>query len=186
MRKAMSPERRAIWIFPALFLPLEQHFAGLNIEGATANGDEFWLLQRGNKGDRQNAIVRYSLTAFLDALNADEVDEIEPIGFSDFDLGEIDGIPFGFTDGAALPGGRLVFSAVAEDTDSAYTDGRCAGAALGIIDRGEVQFLQPLDHPYKIEGVSAQTNGDAIELLLVTDDDDPAISARLLSGRIAT
>jgi hypothetical protein len=171
--------------FSGLFVPLEQRFAGLNIEGATANGDEFWLLQRGNKGDRQNAIVRYSLTDFLNALNADEVDEIEPIGFSDFDLGEIDGIPFGFTDGAALPDGRLVFSAVAEDTDNAYADGRCAGAALGIIDRGEVQSL-PLDHPYKIEGVSAQTNGDAIELLLVTDDDDPAISAGLLSARIET
>jgi hypothetical protein len=155
--------------FSALFVPLEERFAGLNIEGATANGNEFWLLQRGNKGDRQNAVIRYSLVAFLDALNSDEVGEIEPIGFSDFDLGEIDGIPLGFTDGAALPDGRLVFSAV---------------AAIGIVERDEVRDLRPLDRPYKIEGVSARANDNGIDLLLVTDDDDPSIPAGLFWARI--
>lgn len=129
-------------------------------------------------------MIRYSLVAFLDALNADEVRDIEPIGFSDFDLGEIDGIPFGFTDGAALPDGRLVFSAVAEDTEDAYLDGRCVGAVLGIINSGEVRYMQPLDRPSKIEGVSARANGNAIELLLVTDDDNPDIPAGLYSGRL--
>jgi hypothetical protein len=170
--------------FSALFVPLEERFAGLNIEGATANGNEFWLLQRGNKGDRQNAVIRYSLVAFLDALNSDEVGEIEPIGFSDFDLGEIDGIPLGFTDGAALPDGRLVFSAVAEDTENPYLDGRCAGAAIGIVERDEVRDLRPLDRPYKIEGVSARANDNGIDLLLVTDDDDPSIPAGLFWARI--
>jgi hypothetical protein len=170
--------------FSALLMPLEERFAGLNIEGATANRDEFWLLQRGNKGDRQNAVIRYSLEAFLAALNTDIIGAIEPIGFVDFDLGMGGDIPLGFTDGAALPDGRLVFSAVAEDTDNAYADGRCAGAALGIIEHGKVQDLRQLDRPYKIEGVHAQANGNAIELLLVTDDDDPDAPAGLFSARL--
>jgi hypothetical protein len=84
-----------------------------------------------------------------------------------------------------LPGGEIVFSAVAEDTDDAYHDGACVGAAIGIIDEnGCMRSLQRLDQPYKVEGINARLNGNRLDLLLVTDADDPAIPAMLLSGLI--
>lgn len=101
------------------------------------------------------------------------------------DLGEIDGIALCFTDGAALPGGAMVFTAVAEDTDDGFFDGPCAGAALGMLGPdGNLRFLDRLDRPHKIEGVDAQVDGNAIRLLLVTDADDASVPAALYSASI--
>ncbi len=171
--------------FSSMLTLLDREFDALNIEGAIVTGQEFWLLQRGNKSGR-NAVIRYALAPILAALTQGEeqISAIEPLAISEIDIADIDGIPLGFTDGASLPYGRVVFSAVAEDTDDAYADGRCAGAALGILDDGGVQALQPLDRPWKVEGVSAQAHAGAIDLLLVTDDDDAAIPAGLFSARL--
>jgi hypothetical protein len=57
-----------------------------------------------------------------------------PSSIDRLDLGFIQGVPFCFTDAAALPNGNMVFSAVAEDTADAYRDGFCIGAAIGMID----------------------------------------------------
>ena len=52
----------------------------------------------------------------------------------EYDLGQVDGIAFGFTDATALPeGGGWLFSAVAEDTDNAFDDGACSGVAIGVV-----------------------------------------------------
>ena len=80
----------------------------------------------------------------------------------------------------------MVFTAVAEDTDDAYNDGPCAGAAIGIVDNdGHLRCLRRLDRPYKVEGVDARVDGDVIRLLLVTDADDADIPASLFSATIA-
>ncbi len=170
--------------FSELFALLDGRFAALNIEGAVVAGDEFCLLQRGNKTINRNAIIRYRLSAILAALRDGRIGAIEPLAVEDFDLGNVGGVPFSFTDGAALPDGRIVFSAVAEDTENSYEDGRCVGAALGVIDRGRLVFVRPLERPHKIEGLNARLDGKSIELLLVTDDDDPAIPAALYSATL--
>jgi len=166
-----------------IFAPIDAAFSAPNIEGAVIVGDEMRLFQRGNKGDCTNAIVRFSLPSFLDALTLKRTDALKPIAVDTIYLGDCHGIPLSFTDAAALPNGDVVFTAVAEDTDDTYNDGPCAAAAVGIVDdKGQLRRLLRLDAPLKIEGVEARLDGDAISLLLVTDADDPGIPAALFTA----
>lgn len=166
-----------------MFEGLDRHFPALNIEGAVAVGGELRLLQRANKRHPRNAIVRYPLAPALDALQNGAA--IEPSGIDAIDLGAIDGVPLSLTDGAGLPDGRMVFTAVAEDTEDSYNDGACLGAAIGIAARdGTVTFLDRIDGRHKIEGVSTRIDGTIVRLLLVSDADDPAIPATLFSATI--
>ena len=101
------------------------------------------------------------------------------------DLGSVCGIPLGFSDATALDDGSILFAAIAEDTDDAYADGPCAGAAIGLIDRqGELLWITHVAGGAKIEGIHAETRGTAAELLLVTDADNPEIAAILYSARL--
>lgn len=166
-----------------MFSVLEGRFTALNIEGAVVIGEELCLLQRGNRRSVQNAVIRFQLSALLDALGSGLA--IVPSAIHGIDLGEINGVPLSFTDAAALPNGEFVFAAVAEDTEDSYNDGPCTGAAIGIADReGRLRCLYQLDRPHKIEGVDARVEGDVIRLLLVTDADDVAIPACLYSATI--
>jgi hypothetical protein len=169
--------------FSDMFAALENRIPALNIEGATVSGDEFWLLQRGNTTHPDNALVRFHLSSVLDAIaSGAAVGAIPPMGIDLVPIERIDGVPLTFTDGASLPGGGMVFSAVAEDTADTYNDGACIGTALGIVDRnGRLRFLERLAGCHKIEGVAATVNGTAIELMLVTDADDASIPASLFT-----
>jgi hypothetical protein len=102
---------------------LDREVAGLNIEGAVVSGTELRLFQRGNKRNSENAIIRFQLSTFLDALTSGQTAAIAPLAIKTFDLGQVDGIPLCFTDGAAPPDGRMVFTAVAEGVDDNYNDG---------------------------------------------------------------
>ena len=155
----------------------------LNIEGAVVLNDEMWLLQRGNKGTGRNAIVRFALDDFLEALRPDTRRQ-GPIAVEDYALGDIDGVPLSFTDATGLPDGRLIFTAVAEDTDDPYDDGRCLGSAIGLIESGKLCRVERVDEGCKIEGIHAQPDGDTIRLLLVTDADDADIPAQLLTATL--
>lgn len=166
-----------------MFASLGARFAALNIEGALVSGDELCLLQRGNRRIAQNAIIRFHLPSVLDALQSGA--PIAPSALHAFELGEAEGIPLCFTDGAALPGGDIVFSAVAEDAMDNYSDGPCAGAAVGIATRdGALRYLERLDGCHKIEGIDAKVHNDVIRLLLVTDADDADIPACLFSASL--
>ena len=167
----------------AIYAPLSRRFPALNIEGAIVIGDELWLLQRGNKTSAHSAVIRYRTSAFLAALGVDAT-EIEPLATNLFDLGSVERVPLCFTDGAALLDGRMVFSAVAENTDNPYDDGRCVGAALGIVAYDRLISVQRLDRACKVEGVHAVATGNAINLLMVTDADDPEIPAQLLRAKM--
>lgn len=162
----------------ALYQPLRERFADLNIEGAFLLGEQFVLLQRGNQGDSANALVRFAWPALrawlLDpASPAPAAEKIEIV-----QLGELGGVALGFTDGAALADGRWLFSAVAENTTDSYQDGACLGTLIGLVGLdGAVQRLAELDGRWKVEGIALDEAGD---LLLVTDADDPATAASLL------
>lgn len=166
-----------------VYRALRGEFVELNIEGATVAGDQMLLLQRGNKGDKRNAVVRFALPAFLDALGS-AAGQADILRIDQFDLGEIGDVPLSFTDGLALPDGRLMFTAAAEDTGNAFDDGGCAGSAIGLIDGNTLVRLEPFDRPCKVEGVHARMKGDTTELLLVTDADDAATPAQLLSATL--
>jgi len=162
---------------------LEGEFPALNIEGALVLGGELLLFQRGNKKNSTNAIVRFSLARFLDALGAKEPPQLLPLSTQSFDLGGIDGVPLTFTDAAGLAGGDIVFSAAAEDTDDSYNDGKCLGSALGLIAAdGALHWIRNLSQRHKIEGLDARREGSDIRVLMVSDADDIAVPAKLLAA----
>jgi hypothetical protein len=167
-----------------IFAALETQIPALNIEGAFVHGSELCLLQRGNRSAPQSGVLRYELAAFLESLESGAL--LAPRSFCALELGAIDGVTLSPTDGAILPDGDFIFSAVAEDTKDSYRDGPCVGAALGIArPDGQVRSLWRLEHPHKVEGVDASVAGDIVQLLLVTDADDPAIAAGLYSASIS-
>lgn len=169
----------------AMLVPLADAFAEVNIEGAVVVEDELRLFQRGNT-QHPNAIVRYPLAAVVDVVTGRSTDMLRPAAIDSFDLGHVDGVPLCFTDATALPGGDMVFSAVAEDTDDAFNDGACVGAAIGIVGNdGRLRLVRRLDRPYKIEGIHAELDGNRLDLLAVTDADDPDVAAALYSATIA-
>lgn len=161
-----------------LLAPLDGRFSETNIEGAAVLGDELLLFQRGNAGAANNALVAYPLAAVLRLL-ADPAAGLSAPDIRMVDLGTVDGVPLSFTDAATLDDGRIVFSAVAEDTSNAYDDGALVGAVVGVMDRaGTMLTKQPLSPTVKVEGIDARL-GDSIRLNLVTDADNPDIAASL-------
>ena len=166
-----------------IFAPLDRNFEALNIEGAVALGSELLLFQRGNKKNSANAIIRFPLAAFLEALGGKAPAPLDPLSTRTYDLGGINGVPLCFTDAAALSHGDIVFSAAAEDTDDAYTDGLSAGSALGLLGAdGACRWIRKLSYPFKIEGLDVRRDGEGVQILMVTDADDRGAPAKLLSG----
>jgi hypothetical protein len=158
----------------------------LNVEGATVCGDRMLFFQRGNKGAGINAVIAFDLREFCTRLLASVDSEIRVLDVQRYDLGNIDGIPLGFSDATALNDGTLIFAAIAEDTADAYADGRCAGAAIGRIDAsGRLEQITRLAHPAKIEGIHAEERDGRVELLLVTDADDASVPAALYAATMA-
>jgi len=181
---AVHGSPRVVDLSPVL-APLDDAFPALNIEGAVVSGGELRLFQRGNKRHAENAVIGFQLSDLLATFGSRHTDPITPSAVDRYDLGHVDGVPFGFTDAAALSNGDMVFTAVAENTDNAYDDGCCAGAAIGILDRnGHMRGVHRLALPHKVEGVDARLDGSVIKLLLVTDADDANIPAGLFSAMI--
>jgi hypothetical protein len=166
---------------------LESKFPALNIEGAMVVADELVLLQRGSKAQPESALISFPLCEIFRATNPEtaDVSQVTVSHVRFFDLGAIEGAPLSFTDGTALPDGRIVFSAVAENTEDNYLDGPCLGAAIGIIGTdGRVEAMFWLEPTEKIEGIHATVEDDRISLLLVTDADDATVPAKLLIAEI--
>ena len=162
----------------ALYTPLASTFPDLNIEGAFAAGNSFYLLQRGNKGSARNARMEYPLAEVQGWLAGLRDAPPQPLHIRQLDLGDAGGVPYGITDGAALPGGGWIFSAVAEDTGDSYNDGPCAGSAIGWVGSdGRLQRMEPLAGSPKVEGI-ALVDG---RLLMVTDADNPTVTSQLLA-----
>jgi hypothetical protein len=172
--------------FASLYDDLRNEFEVLNIEGAVVSGDDFMLLQRGNKGSK-NGLIRFPIAAFLSDLSAGKAPRLHCAPTSRVvDLGNVNEVPLCFTDGAALANGALLFTAVAEDTDNAIDDGACKGSAIGIINAdGKIARMERINPAYKVEGVVASTRDQHIHVQLVTDGDDASKPAWLLSAVLA-
>nr|WP_216369848.1 hypothetical protein [Ramlibacter montanisoli] len=175
---AIAGEPRVLDV-AALYAPLRERFGDLNIEGAFASGTGLHLLQRANQGAAVNACIAYPLADIVQWIA--QGGALPPATITPFELGTVQGVPYGFTDGAALPGGGWIFSAVAEDTPDSYADGRCAGSALGTVNAdGTLLSLEPLPGAHKVEGIALLPDG---RLLMVTDADDPGQASALLEWR---
>ena len=167
-----------------LYADIFERFAGLNIEGAFVTGDALMLLQRG-KVVGESAAIRYDLVEVMAWLAGRRPGALRACSVRRVDLGAVNGVAFAFTDGAALPGGSWVFSAVAEDRDDSYDDGPCVAAGIGICGSDDrVRSFERLVPTRKVEGIEANVIGTTALLRLVTDADDPDRAAELLETRV--
>lgn len=168
-----------------LYRPLRQRHGAINIEGAFVLGDELWLLNRGHPSAAGNLVLRYRLDDFIALMQQRRPAELLPRSVLALELGTIDGVALGFTDGTALPDGGWVFSAVAEDSADSVADGACCGAVIGIVSpEGRLQAMHRLASSDKVEGIDVQRRPDGLVAFMVTDADDPAQPAWLLSARL--
>jgi hypothetical protein len=186
LRENGEPWQRRVQRFDLtpLYAPLRGLLGEINIEGAMVIGSELVLLHRGGTGSAGSAALHYPLRSLLHAADGQR-SSVKPTSTRHYRLGAIDGVELGFTDGAALPSGGWVFTAVAESRDNAVADGPCLGSAVGVADtEGRVAVLRRLVRPFKVEGIAAHVSGGATTLCMVTDADDPAQSSVLLLARM--
>jgi hypothetical protein len=172
----------------ALYAPLQQQFAGLNVEGAFVTDTSLHLLQRGNK-DSANARISFDWRAVEDWLMDDGVAAPQAASVQMIDLGLADGVPLTPTDATRLADDHWLFCAVAENTADSYEDGACLASLLGIADaHGRVLRTWHLHGNPKVEGVALEPGCDPgsakLQVLLVTDADDPRRPSQLLRASV--
>jgi hypothetical protein len=150
-----------------------------NIEGAIVAGEQLRLFNRA-AGRTPNASVDVPLAALHGG-------EPRVLAVQMFELGTLEGVRLGFTDVAALPDGRSVFLAAAEDAPDAIADGPVSGSVVGLLEPSAsgvgARWTRLIGSngrpsPYKVEGVAVDR--DVRGGWLLTDSDDPRVPAMLL------
>ena len=161
-----------------LGVPIDQ----LNLEGASRHGAVLRWFQRGNLATAvPSCSVDLSLAAVLDAvLGRGDPTAVAVGNVRRYELGEVDGVGLAVTDAVALPDGRTLLSAAAEDTPNAVDDGPVVATALVLLDDVDVLAVAPIPevhgHVHKIEGLAlSEVRGSAVHLIAVADDDDPDV-----------
>jgi hypothetical protein len=163
----------------------------LNLEGACRHGDRLRWFQRGNAAvGAPSASVDVDLAALLDAVGGNATATPVAVGHARrYDLGRVAGVALGVTDAVAMPGGRTLVSAAAEDTPNAVDDGPVVGAALALLEGDRVvdrAALPPVGGTMpKVEGLAlGETTPDGLSLLAVVDVDDPDTASLELTLRV--
>jgi hypothetical protein len=171
----------------ALGVSMEQ----LNLEGAGRHGDRVRWFNRGNlAAGVPSASVDVSLAALVDAvLGGSDAGAVAVDAVRTYDLGAVDGVGLAVTDAVALPDGRVLVSAAAEDTPNAVDDGPVVATALALLDGETVVALTRVPEErgvvHKIEGLALrEADGATVHLLAVVDDDDPAAPSAELDLRV--
>ena len=163
----------------------------LNLEGASRHGGTVRWFNRGNlaAGVRPGS-VDVPLAGLVDAVLGRTDPAAVPVEQPRvYDLGEVDGVGLAVTDAVALPDGRLLLSAAAEDTPNAVDDGPVVAAALVLVDGDvvlDVAAVPEVDGRVpKVEGLALRAvRDDEVHLLAVVDDDDPTRSSTALELRV--
>jgi hypothetical protein len=160
---------------------LRETFPELNLEGGVLLGDEFVLLQRGNRSDRRTALVFIAREDLRQAMASQRFALSRAPRIVDLALGGQGAVPWTCTDLAILDSGDLLASAVLEDTGDAYQDGPCLGSALArIAPDGTLRWHRPLGTPTKVEGIAV----DREVVWLVSDADDRGVPSQLLRAAL--
>jgi hypothetical protein len=163
----------------------------LNLEGASRHGGTMRWFNRGNPaaGVRSGSVdlpLDALVTAVLGAAGAAAVPVDQPRRYA---LGEVEGVGLEVTDAIALPDGRVLLSAAAEDSPNAVDDGPVVATALALVDGEEVVAVAPIPevdgHVHKIEGLAVRGFGSGeVRLLAVVDDDDPGTPSSEVDLRV--
>lgn len=158
----------------------------LNLEGACVVGEALRWFQRGLPGQGvPSASVDVPLAGLLDLL-AGVPAAVRVAGVRRYDLGTVAGTALAATDAVPLGDGRVLVSAVAEQSATTYDDGPVAGSALlvlngdAVVDRAELPLVDGAVP--KVEGLAvADTDvGGPLRLVAVVDADDPGTPSLLL------
>jgi hypothetical protein len=178
--------------------PLYERVAGLlglsmdrlNLEGASRHGDIVRWFNRGNlAAGVPSASVDVPLEDLVDAVlgRADgrSIPVVRPRVYA---FGEVEGVGLAVTDAIALPDGRVLLSAAAEDSPNAVDDGPVVATALALVDDREVVAVAPIPevegHVHKVEGLALRrVDGGQVHLLAVVDDDDPGTPSTAIDLR---
>jgi hypothetical protein len=164
----------------------------LNIEGAVAlENHRILLLQRGNatpdQGEAVNATAEVDwrmLRTHLADGNCAAPPALDAV--TRYELGEIGGVGLTFSDAEYLGGGRILFSASAEDPDS----GQVSGSVLGLIDPGrstrwtEIACEDGSPFKSKIEGLTL-VPGEGQMVRFVIDDDDEGAPSQIFEAELS-
>jgi hypothetical protein len=162
-----------------LFAAISPQVPQINLEGAVLNGDRLLLFNRGNMQFPGLTILDVPVSAVLNGGPVDIALRAE------LALPRIKDVPLTVTDACRLDNGLFVLSAVAEATADSYADGALLGTAIVVLDSNfAILAVEPVEPTLKIEGIVAQASTNGIDLLCVTDADDPGKPAALYSGRL--
>ena len=170
----------------ALDIPPDQ----LNLEGACRLDDTLRWFARGN---RAAGVPSSSVDVDVAALLSVVLGQAEPSAVSfgavrRYDLGEAEGVGLAVTDALALPDGRVLVSASAEDTPNSVDDGPVVATVLALLDGGDVVGVGPVPETdgevHKVEGLAlVEPSADGARVLAVVDADDeeaPSVQLDLL------
>lgn len=188
---AMAQQIAADDLYTSLRVHTDARGARLNIEGAVVQGQWLRLLQRGSGKlhfKPWNAILDVPLVNFLGWLDGRH--PFPPVRrVFDVDLGDVAGVPFGFTDAAVTDDGRIAFVACAEDTEDAIDDGPVLGCRFGWLDvESQAVVVTPVvdagGQPthLKLEGIETRVGGGSVFDVVADMDrgDEPAQIAELV------
>jgi hypothetical protein len=163
----------------------------LNLEGACRTGETFRWFNRGNlTAGLPSASVALDVAELVAALTGSLApEEVKVANRRVYDLGDVDGVGLAVTDAVALPDGRVLLSAAAEDTPNAIDDGPVVATALALVDGDDSLAMAQLDAPdgtvHKIEGLGLrEVHDDGVRLVAVVDADDPLVPSLQLSIRV--
>ena len=154
-----------------------QNFGGINpedfnIEGAIFDGENYYLLNRGNGKSGKNVLFTVAGKNLRNDFQ---------ILSNSYKLPKIKGVRTSFTDGV-LVGDQLYFLASAEDTKSTYDDGAVLGSLIGGIDLKtmKINFIQKISDTHKFEGLTLFADApDKIQFLLCEDNDTEVLKTTI-------
>jgi hypothetical protein len=162
----------------------ETAFSGseMNIEGAVFVEGRVRLFNRGNGAWCEDVgpvnascdVAWAELQAYLEDPASQPVPSLHNV--RQYALGELDGADLTFTDAAVIASG-LLYTAAAESSPDAASDGVVAGSVVGVLDGTAGRWIELRDgagNPVveKIEGL-CPAHGKVGEIWLVVDADDP-------------
>ncbi len=158
----------------------------LDVEGVARNGDVLRWFSRGNlQAGTPDCSIDVGLPGLLEALRGQRDPADVPLNAPRrYDLAGLSA-----TDAVALPGGRVLLSAAAEDTPDALVDGPVGASGLVLLDDDQVLDVAALPlvdgAVQKVEGLGVLELDDAgARLLAVVDADDPGTPSLELTLRV--
>ena len=160
-----------------LFAALVPLVPAVNLEGAVLQSEHVLLFNRGTMAHPASHIMEVPLAPVLAG---------EPVAarlLATLTLPLCAGVPLTVTDACPLENGHILVAAVAEATADSYADGALVGAAIVELDAEfNVSAVEPLEPMLKVEGLATRVGAAGIQVLCVTDADDPEQAAGAYGG----